>query len=103
MIKVSVMYPNSADVTFDIDYYCNTHLPLVGGLLGDALKGGAVDYGIAGGAPGVEAPFVAMGHMTFNSVEEFQSAFGPNVDVIMGDLPNFTNAQPQIQISEIKI
>ena len=103
MIKVSVMYPNSSDVTFDIDYYCDTHLPLVSRLLGDVLKSGAVDYGVAGGVPGVEAPFVAMGHMTFNSVEEFQEAFAPNAEAIMSDLPNFTNAQPQIQISEIKI
>jgi len=103
MIKVSVMYPNSADVRFDIDYYCNTHLPFVVGLLGDALKGGAVDYGLGGGAPGESPPYVAMGHMTFDSIEEFQAAFGPNTEVIMADLPNFTNTQPQIQISEIKI
>ena len=33
MIKVSVMYPNSPEGTFDIEYYCNTHIPMVGGLL----------------------------------------------------------------------
>lgn len=103
MIKVSVMYPNSSGVTFDIDYYCNTHLPFVSKLLGDALKGGAVDYGLGGGMPGEAPPFVAMGHMTFNSVEDFQASFGPNAEAIMADLPNFTNSQPQIQISEIKI
>lgn len=103
MIKVSVMYPNSSNATFDIDYYCNTHLPMVGKLLGDALKSGAVDSGLAGGAPGEEPAFIAMGHMTFNSVEEFQESFGPNAGAIMADLPNFTNTQPQIQISEIKL
>jgi len=103
MIKVSVMYPNSSDATFDIDYYCNTHLPLVGGLLGDALKSGAVDYGLGGAGPGEAAPFVAMGHMTFDSVQAFQGAFGPNAEAIMADLPNFTNTQPVIQVSEIKV
>jgi uncharacterized protein (TIGR02118 family) len=103
MIKVSVMYPNSSNATFDIDYYCNTHLPMVGKLLGDALKSGAVDSGLAGGAPGEAPAFIAMGHMTFNSVEEFQESFGPNADAIMADLANFTNIQPQIQISEIKL
>ena len=103
MIKVSVMYPNSEDATFDIDYYCNTHVPMVGSLLGDALKGGAVDSGIAGGAPGEAAKFIAMGHLTFESVEAFQNSFGPNAEKILADLPNFTNTQPQIQISEIKL
>jgi uncharacterized protein (TIGR02118 family) len=103
MIKVSVLYPNDDSATFDIDYYCNTHVPMVGKLLGDALKGGAVDSGVAGGAPGEAAAFIAMGHLTFDSVEAFQDSFGPHVDEIMADLPNFTNVQPQIQISEIKL
>ena len=102
MIKVSVMYPNSEGATFDIDYYCNTHVPMVGELLGDALKGGAVDSGLAGGVPGEAAPFIAMGHLTFESVEAFQNSFGPNAEKILADLPNFTNTKPQIQISEIK-
>ena len=38
MTKVSVLYPNGANKKFDMDYYCNTHLPLVSRLLGDALK-----------------------------------------------------------------
>lgn len=103
MIKVSVLYPNSDSATFDIDYYCTTHVPMVGELLGSALKGGAVDSGLAGGAPGEKPAFIAMGHLTFESVEEFQNSFGPNAEKIMADLPNFTNVQPQIQISEIKI
>lgn len=103
MIKVSVLYPNSEEATFDIDYYCKTHIPFVGKLLGDALKGGAVDFGIGGGTPGERAPFIAMGHLTFDSVEDFQNSFGPNAEKIMADLPNFTNVTPQIQVSEIKI
>jgi uncharacterized protein (TIGR02118 family) len=97
------MYPNSEKATFDMDYYCNTHIPLVGKLLGDALKGGAAESGIAGVAPGEPAPFIAMGHLTFDSVEAFQNAFGPNAEEIMADIPNFTNVQPKIQISEIKM
>lgn len=102
MIKVSVMYPNSSTATFDINYYSNTHIPMVAGLLGDAFKGGSVDSGLAGGAPGEPAPFIAIGHMTFDSVGEFQKSFGPHTAKIMADLPNYTNTVPQIQISEIK-
>ena len=102
MIKVSVMYPNSEGAKFDNDYYATTHIPMVTELLGSALKVGEINVGLAGGEPNSPAPFIAMGHMTFNSVEEFQSSFGPNASKIMGDLPNFTDIQPQIQISEIK-
>ncbi len=103
MIKVSVIYPNGPDINFDIDYYCNTHVPMVVEILGDALKAGNVDSGLAGGTPGEEAAFIAMGHLTFNSVEEFQKAFAPHAEKIMGDVPNYTNSEPIIQISEIKI
>lgn len=103
MIKVSVLYPNDPSAIFDIDYYCNKHVPMVGELLGDALKSGAVDSGVGGGVPGEDPAFIAMGHLTFDSVEAFQESFGPNAEKIMADLPNFTNTQPQIQISEIKL
>ena len=102
MIKVSVLYPNSPDATFDIDYYCNSHVPMVKEKLGAALKGAFIDSGFAGSGPGETALFVAMGHLVFDTVEDFQKAFTPKTEEIMGDLANFTNIQPQIQISEIK-
>jgi uncharacterized protein (TIGR02118 family) len=103
MIKVSVMYPNSSNANFDIEYYCKTHIPMVKELLGDCVKGENVDYGLAGGSPGEAAPFIAMGHLIFDSVDSFQSGFGPHAEKIMADIPNYTNTQPQIQISEIKV
>jgi uncharacterized protein (TIGR02118 family) len=103
MIKVSVLYPNTPDISFDVDYYCETHVPMVAGLLGDALKGGQVDAGLAGAEEGAAAPFAAMGHLLFDSVEAFQASFGPNAEQIMGDVPNFTNSEPIIQISDVKL
>lgn len=101
MIKVSVIYPNGEGKTFNMDYYQNKHLPMVGGLLGDALKGATVEQGIAGGEPNSTAPYAAMGNMYFDSVEDFQKAFGPNAEKIMADLKNFTNIAPVIQISKV--
>jgi len=103
MIKVSVMYPNSSDATFDMDYYCNNHVAMVKELLGSALKGVAVDSGLAGGVPGQMAAFIVMGHLTFDSVESFQQSFAPHAATIMADISNFTTIQPQIQVSEIKL
>ncbi len=44
-----------------------------------------------------------MGHLYFDSVEEFQTAFTPHAAEIMADIPNYTNIQPVIQISEVKM
>ena len=103
MIKVSVLYPNYPGSTFDMAYYCDRHIPLVRQLLGAALKAVAVEKGVGGMEPGSPPAYLAMGHLTFESVEAFQTAFGPNAAKIVGDIPNYTNTQPTIQISEIKI
>ena len=103
MIKVSVMYPNGEGKSFDMDYYCNKHVAMVGGLLGDAVKGATVEKGLGGGEPDSMATYAAMGNLYFNSMEEFENSFGPNADKIMSDLPNFTNIEPTIQVSEVMI
>jgi hypothetical protein len=38
MIKVTVLYPNSAGTKFDMGYYLNYHIPMVARLVGSALK-----------------------------------------------------------------
>ncbi|MDF1697651.1 MAG: EthD family reductase [Saprospiraceae bacterium] len=101
MTKVSVMYANGEGKIFDMDYYLNTHMPLVGKLLGDKLKSSSVDKGVGSAAPGSAAPYVCMGVMYFDSVEDFGAAFGPHATEILGDLPNFTNIEPEVQISEV--
>lgn len=101
MIKVSVLYPNSKDADFDMDYYCNQHVPMVLNLLSPEVKSGAIEKGLAGSSPGAPPSFLAMGHLYFESVEDFQSSFGPHAEKIMVDIPNFTNTQPIIQISEV--
>ena len=53
--------------------------------------------------PGVPAPYIAMGHLLFDSVEAFQASFGPHADAILGDIPNYTNVQPAVQVSEVKM
>jgi uncharacterized protein (TIGR02118 family) len=103
MIKISVLYPNQEGSRFDISYYCDKHIPMVRRLLSPALKGVAVEEGIAGQVPGSPAPYLAMGHLLFQSVEEFQNAFGLHAQTILSDIPNYTNTQPIVQISEVKL
>ena len=44
-----------------------------------------------------------MGNLYFDSMDTFEKSFGPNTEAIMADLPNFTNIEPTIQISEVMI
>ena len=103
MIRLSVMYPHGSDSRFDMDYYTQKHMPLVRDRLGPACKGIAADLGLGGGQPGSPPPYMAVGYLLFESVEEFQRAFGPHAQELMADIPNFTNVQPTIQVSEIKM
>ena len=103
MVKVSVLYPNSAGCKFDMGYYLSKHMPMVKQKLGAALKSMAVEQGIAGGTPGAPAAYVAMGHLYFDSVDTFQAAFGPHAPAILADIPNYTNTQPTVQVSEVKM
>ncbi len=102
MIKVSVMYPNSKDAKFDMAYYTTKHMPMVKRLVA-SCKSIAAEGGVGGGQPGSAPTYIAIGHLTFDSVEAFQSGFGPHAPEILGDIPNYTNTQPVIQISEITL
>jgi len=44
-----------------------------------------------------------MDHLYFESLEGFQASFSPHTTAIMGDVPNFTDIQPTIQINEVKM
>ncbi|MGM5471133.1 EthD family reductase [Flavobacteriaceae bacterium LMO-SS05] len=102
-IKVSVLYPSGRDKKFDMDYYCNKHVPMVARLLGDAVVGATVEKGLGGGAPDTTPTYAAMGNLYFNTMESFQNSFGPHAKTIMGDIPNYTNIEPVIQMSEVLI
>ena len=103
MIKVGVFYPYKEGSKFDMKYYLERHMPTVRQKMGGALKGMAVEQGLSGGTPGAPISFQAIAHLTFDSVEAFQAAFGPQADTIMADVPNYTNIQPTVQISEVKM
>jgi uncharacterized protein (TIGR02118 family) len=103
MINVNVLYKNTDALKFNMNYYLNTHIPLVKKLLGAALKGATVQQGVSGGAPGSKPEFFVIAQLNFDSVESFQGAFGPHGAAITGDLPNFCGEPPIIQISEVRL
>ena len=101
MVKVSVLYPNDQGNSFDMTYYCDKHVPMVRQLLGSSCTNASIENGIAGGTPGSEPTYTVMGHLYFDKIEDFVSSFGPHTNTIMGDISNFTDTTPVIQISEV--
>lgn len=101
MIKVAIMYPSGEGHTFDMDYYSNKHMPMVADLFGEPLKGLEIEEGISGRTPNDPIPYLAIGYFFFDKLEDYNNAFGPNAEKILGDIPNYTNIQPIVQISKV--
>ena len=101
MIRVSVLYLRGEGKTFDIEYYAKQHMALVHEKLdGLGLKSVEVDRGLTGLSHS-ESPFFAIGHLTFESLETFSAAFEAAGSDLLADMPNYTNVDPIVQISEI--
>lgn len=101
MIRVSVVYLQTAGGRFDMAYYRDKHMPLVKGRLERfGLSGAEVDQPISGVAS-TPSPFAGACHLYFDALSGFQQGLQTHGAEILADLPNFTNIQPYIQISEI--
>ena len=101
MIKVGVFYPLTSK--FDWDYYLNKHTPMIQKLLAPAMKKVEIEKGLGGGGPGAPATYTTICNLHFESIEAFQKAFGPHAGEIMGDIANYTDVQPVVQISDVKM
>ena len=103
MIVVSVMYPNKEGARFDLDYYVNKHMTLVASRGQDL---GLQSYQVLSGldAPGGGKPaYRVVANLTVSSVQAFQSGMETHGSEIMGDIPNYTDIAPVIQISEVVV
>ena len=97
MERVTVLYPNGADVRFNFDYYLAKHVPWVAGLVGQSIE---VRRGISS-PDGTPAAFVCIATIHINSVAEWQAVLAQHGPQIMADIPNYTNSSPLLQIDEI--
>jgi uncharacterized protein (TIGR02118 family) len=101
MIKMTVFYPYDESKSFDMDYYCNSHIALVKEKLGDALVNVTVARGLGGPGPGMPATYATVAELYFNSMEDFETYCVPNSPAFDADVPNFTDITPIFQISEV--
>jgi uncharacterized protein (TIGR02118 family) len=105
MIKISILYPNHEGARFDFAYYTGTHMPMSIDLLGKhpGFRGVSVERGLGGGLPETAAAYVAMCHFQFESLDDFMAAFTPHAAALQGDMVNYTDIAPVIQVNEILI
>jgi uncharacterized protein (TIGR02118 family) len=94
MVTVTVLYPRTDDVQFDMEYYKEKHFGLLRDALGENLKQDEIHEVHDG-------PYVAYCQMYFESIEHFQAPMGERGAEIMGDVPNYTNVQPVILVSSV--
>ncbi|MBW4035236.1 MAG: EthD family reductase [Proteobacteria bacterium] len=100
MVTISVLYPQTADATFDMAYYHATHMKMVHDLWGSmGLHGARVMRGVPG-PDGAAPQFGVITLLEFESMAAFGKAAAAHGAAIMGDVPNFTNVTPVLQFNE---
>ncbi|MFK7939749.1 MAG: EthD family reductase [Roseovarius sp.] len=98
-LSLQVIYPVSDRSQFDMNYYQNTHLPMVSDHMGQHIQSFIVTHGLAGG-PDTPPGYHAVATLLFSDQAEMDAALaaaGPVLD----DIPNFTNVSPDMLIGEV--
>ncbi|WP_266365606.1 EthD family reductase [Tellurirhabdus rosea] len=102
MISLTVLYPKTAESHFDMAYYLQKHVPLVQKRLSPlGLVQIELEEGVAGGAPDTKAGFAVIGRLYFPAIEDLQKALAAHGPELIGDIPNFTDVPPQMQVSRL--
>jgi uncharacterized protein (TIGR02118 family) len=98
MYNVHVMYPAAAK--FDLDYYMKSHMKLVETRF---IEHGLTGYSVTKvtGAPGGDPTYGIMCRLEFSRPDGFRAAIKAHGDEVLGDIPNFSDSQPVIQVGEV--
>ena len=100
MVCLTVFYPNTPGSKFDRDYYLHNHIPLVQTRLTPVgLLGVDIDEGLAGAGPDIPPTYVMIGRLRFETLDALQAALATHGPELLGDIANFTDAQPVMQIN----
>lgn len=100
MIVVTIMYAFEPDATFDMDYYVNSHLPLVRKLFEPmGMRAMRLSTSPTEGAPG-QPTYRAITQLDFDDVASVLAALGEHAAAMQGDLENFSSLRPVTQFGE---
>ena len=115
---VTVLYPGGEGKNFDVDYYKNTHMPMVmselksygmTGIAARSLPTSPTDQPHPGYKittitgtpdPNTPSPYQTVCNMYYESSDGFKKGLGATAEKLLGDIPNFTNTEPALLIGE---
>jgi uncharacterized protein (TIGR02118 family) len=98
---ISVLYPLTPGTTFNMDYYVNSHVPLVKRLFEPmGQRDARVFKGVSDGGEGAPT-FGVIAELYFDDMESLTAALVAHGAETQADIPNFTGSIPVIQISEM--
>ena len=101
MIRVTAIYPNAPGKRFDFDYYVNSHQKMVRELPAPyGLQRVDSECVVGDGISDSPSPYIAIGRVEFDTMEHFQEAFSKHAEQFVADVPNYTDIEPQVLISE---
>jgi uncharacterized protein (TIGR02118 family) len=100
-VQITVLYPNTSDATFNMDYYLKTHMPMVAEEFGPYnFEGYSVLKLVGTPDPDQAAPHSVQATLHFKSLEDFQKAVTDRAAKVLGDVPNFSNKDPVLMIGQ---
>ena len=100
MYCITAAYPAGEGSTFDFGYYLKNHIPMAMELLGERAVRAEVRKGVAGPG-GSPAPYICVASIFITTPAAFHDALAHHGARILGDIPNYTNIQPIIQVDEV--
>lgn len=102
MIALNILYPADEGTFFDSAYYFEKHMPSMVQKLRKSLRGMTLAEGLNRGRHGSRPPYFAVCELLFDSSDAAQAVFAAHDEALGDDVRNYTNAEPVMQISEVK-
>ena len=92
---LTILYPNSEGVRWDVDYYKKGHMPLIMRLYGEkAIKRFELRKGDAGMAPDSKPDYIGSVNIYINDQAAFDAAGKEHGPTLVKDVPNFSSVNP---------
>lgn len=91
---LTILYPNSEGVRWDVDYYRTHHMPLIMKLYGEqAIKRFELRKG-ATGQTGGPPPYIGSVNIYINDQKAFDAAGAEHGKTLVADVPHFSSVMP---------
>ncbi len=101
MVRLTAIYPNTPGGKFDFDYYASVHMPMVKDRMAVfGVRGIEITRGMST-LDGEPAPYICIGTADFANAEDLKRGMETHAEEILADIPNYTDIEPAIQISEV--